>query len=122
MKAMVVGKHGGASVLEVRQLPEPPVGPGQILIAVKAAGVNFADVLARLGLYDAAPKPPSSGRGHQTPADIGSGANDAQRRRRLSGVTMPQRHDGRESPGEREEAGSAALERGFDGILASGVS
>lgn len=58
MKAMVVRKHGDVSVLDLREVADPSPGPGQILISVRAIGVNFADVLARLGIYDAAPKPP----------------------------------------------------------------
>jgi NADPH:quinone reductase-like Zn-dependent oxidoreductase len=43
----------------VQQRPDPPPpGPGQVRIAVRAAGVNFADHLARVGLYPDAPKPP----------------------------------------------------------------
>jgi NADPH:quinone reductase-like Zn-dependent oxidoreductase len=42
----------------VQERPDPPVGPGEVRIAVKAAGVNFADTMARLGLYPDAPKPP----------------------------------------------------------------
>src|SRR4029077_18106371 len=38
--------------------PDPAPADGEVLIAVRAAGVNFADVLARLGLYPDAPKPP----------------------------------------------------------------
>ncbi|HET6999627.1 MAG TPA: medium chain dehydrogenase/reductase family protein [Solirubrobacterales bacterium] len=38
--------------------PDPAVGPGQIRVAVRAAGINFADTLARVGLYPDAPKPP----------------------------------------------------------------
>ncbi len=38
--------------------PDPPVRPGEVRIAVKAAGVNFADTMARVGLYPDAPKPP----------------------------------------------------------------
>jgi NADPH:quinone reductase-like Zn-dependent oxidoreductase len=34
------------------------VGPGQVRIAVRAAGINFADTMARVGLYPDAPKPP----------------------------------------------------------------
>ncbi len=58
MKAVVVKKHGDVSVLEMTERPDPAPGKGEILISVKAAGVNFADVLARLGIYKAAPKPP----------------------------------------------------------------
>ncbi len=59
MRAVVISKHGGPEVLEVRELPDPPVGPGEVRIAVKAAGINFADTMARTGLYPDAPKLPS---------------------------------------------------------------
>jgi NADPH:quinone reductase-like Zn-dependent oxidoreductase len=42
----------------VQQRPEPAPGPGEVRIAVKAAGINFADLLARIGLYPDGPKPP----------------------------------------------------------------
>ena len=58
MRAVVITKHGGLDVLEVQERPEPSPGPGQALIDVRAAGVNFADTLARVGLYPDAPKPP----------------------------------------------------------------
>lgn len=49
---------GGYGVLQVQERPDPSVGPGEVRIAVKAAGINFADTMARLGLYPDAPKPP----------------------------------------------------------------
>ena len=49
---------GGPEVLQVEERPDPPVGPGEVRIAVKAAGINFADTMARVGLYPDAPKPP----------------------------------------------------------------
>jgi NADPH:quinone reductase-like Zn-dependent oxidoreductase len=58
VRAVVITKHGGLDVLEVQERPEPSPGPGQALIDVRAAGVNFADTLARVGLYPDAPKPP----------------------------------------------------------------
>ncbi len=58
MKALVQTSNGGYEVLQVQERPDPPVGPGEVRIAVKAAGVNFADTMARLGLYPDAPKPP----------------------------------------------------------------
>jgi len=51
-------RHGGPDELKTRDLPDPVPGDGEIRIAVRAAGVNFADVMARLGLYPDAPKPP----------------------------------------------------------------
>ena len=58
MRNVVITRHGPPEVLEPREAPDPTPGDGQIRIAVHAAGVNFADVLARLGLYPDAPKPP----------------------------------------------------------------
>ena len=60
MRAVVITKHGDPSVLQVQQRPDPPPpGPGQLRISVHAAGVNFADHLARVGMYPDAPKVPS---------------------------------------------------------------
>jgi NADPH:quinone reductase-like Zn-dependent oxidoreductase len=42
----------------VQERPDPTVAPGEIRIAVRAAGINFADTMARVGLYPDAPKPP----------------------------------------------------------------
>lgn len=58
MKALVQTGNGGYDVLQVQERPDPAVGPGEVRIAVKAAGINFADTMARLGLYPDAPKPP----------------------------------------------------------------
>jgi NADPH:quinone reductase-like Zn-dependent oxidoreductase len=58
MKAVVLTGTGGYDVLQVQGRPDPPVGPGEVRIAVKAAGINFADTMARVGLYPDAPKPP----------------------------------------------------------------
>ena len=58
MKAVVLTGTGGYDVLQVRDMPDPEVGPGGVRIAVKAAGINFADTMARIGLYPDAPKPP----------------------------------------------------------------
>lgn len=60
MRAVVITKHGDPSVLQVQERPDPPPpGPGQLQIEVRAAGVNFADHLARVGMYPDAPKVPS---------------------------------------------------------------
>lgn len=58
MKSVWIPRTGPPEVLEVRDGPEPTPGPGQVLVRVRAAGVNFADVMARLGLYPDAPKLP----------------------------------------------------------------
>jgi NADPH:quinone reductase-like Zn-dependent oxidoreductase len=58
MRAVVITKHGGPEVLKVQERPDPPLGPGEVRIDVAAAGINFADVMARMGLYPDAPKTP----------------------------------------------------------------
>jgi NADPH:quinone reductase-like Zn-dependent oxidoreductase len=58
MRAVVITKHGGPGVLQVQEKSDPTLGPGEVRIAVAAAGVNFADVMARLGLYADAPDTP----------------------------------------------------------------
>ena len=42
----------------MQERPDPSLGAGEVRIAVAAAGVNFADVMARVGFYPDAPKPP----------------------------------------------------------------
>jgi NADPH:quinone reductase-like Zn-dependent oxidoreductase len=58
MQVVVLTKHGAPEVLKVEERPDPPLADGQVRIGVAAAGVNFADVMARVGLYQDAPKPP----------------------------------------------------------------
>jgi NADPH:quinone reductase-like Zn-dependent oxidoreductase len=58
MRAIVITKHGDPSVLQLQERPDPPLQPGHVRIDVAAAGVNFADTMARTGLYADAPKPP----------------------------------------------------------------
>jgi len=58
VRAVVLTGTGGPEALRVQERPDPPVGPGEVRIAVAAAGVNFADTMARVGLYPDAPKTP----------------------------------------------------------------
>ncbi len=58
MRAVVLTGTGGPEVLQVQERPDPIAGPGEVRIAVRAAGINFADTLARVGLYPDAPKTP----------------------------------------------------------------
>ncbi|HEV7459382.1 MAG TPA: zinc-binding dehydrogenase [Solirubrobacteraceae bacterium] len=59
MRAVVITKYGPPEVLQVQERPAParPLG-GQVTVDVAAAGINFADTMARVGLYPDAPKPP----------------------------------------------------------------
>jgi NADPH:quinone reductase-like Zn-dependent oxidoreductase len=58
MRAIVIAEHGRPEVLTLSDVPDPDVRPGEVLIRVKAAGINFADLFARQGLYPDAPRPP----------------------------------------------------------------
>ncbi len=58
MKKVVITRAGGVDVLAVQEFADPKPGQGEVLIDVKAAGINFADILARQGLYPDAPKLP----------------------------------------------------------------
>jgi len=58
MQQIVTTRSGAVGVLELRRSPDPKPGKGKLVIRVKAAGLNFADILARQGLYpDGPPKP-----------------------------------------------------------------
>jgi NADPH:quinone reductase-like Zn-dependent oxidoreductase len=58
MRQIVTTKNGGVEVLQVQEAPDPKPGKGEVVIQVKAAGLNFADILARQGLYPDGPKKP----------------------------------------------------------------
>ena len=58
MRQIVNTKNGGVEVLQVQQAPDPTPGKGEVVVTVKAAGLNFADILARQGLYPDGPKKP----------------------------------------------------------------
>jgi len=58
MRQVWITKAGKPEVLEVREAEDPIPGDGQVRIAVKSAGINFADIMARMGLYQDAPDIP----------------------------------------------------------------
>lgn len=58
MRQIVTTGTGGIEVLKVQEKPDPKPRAGEIAIRVRAAGLNFADILSRQGLYpDSPPKP-----------------------------------------------------------------
>ena len=85
MRAVVQTGTGGPEVLQVQERPDPPVGPGEVRIAVRAAGINFADLMARSGIYPEAPKPPCVV-GYEVAGEVESVGE---------GVALQQLHDGR---------------------------
>ena len=55
----MVTEKGPPEVLRVLDRPDPRPGPGEVRVAVKAAGINFSDLMARIGLYPDAPPLPA---------------------------------------------------------------
>ena len=51
MRAITVAEHGGPEVLRLTERERPEAGPGQVLVEVAAAGVNFIDTYQRCGAY-----------------------------------------------------------------------
>ena len=58
MRQIWITKAGPPEVLQVREAPDPTPAEGEVRIRVHAAGINYADLMARVGLYPDAPKVP----------------------------------------------------------------
>lgn len=58
MRVVEIARTGPPDVLRVRDAPDPRPAEGQVVVEVRASGVNFADVMGRMGLYPDAPKIP----------------------------------------------------------------
>ena len=88
MKALVITEHGPPDVLRVQERADPEPGPGEVRVRVRAAGVNFADLLGRVGLYPDAPKPPCVV-GYEVAGDVdalGEGVEDFEVGQRVMGA------------------------------------
>jgi len=76
MRAVVITEVGGPEVLQVRDVPRPQPGDGEILVQVSTSGVNRADLLQRRGGYAAPPGSPQDIPGMEfsgTVASVGAG-------------------------------------------------
>lgn len=51
MRAIQVSEHGGPEVLKYTELPDPQIGPGQLLVETEAIGINYIDTYFRTGAY-----------------------------------------------------------------------
>jgi NADPH:quinone reductase-like Zn-dependent oxidoreductase len=59
MKQVWITATGGPQTLQLREAPDPQPQAGEVRVRVRASGINFADILARKGLYPDAPKLPA---------------------------------------------------------------
>jgi NADPH2:quinone reductase len=78
MKAVFVEIPGGPENLKYGDLPKPEPGPGQALVKIAAAGVNFIDIYFRTGLYKADPPVVLGNEGAGTVESVGPGVTDVQ--------------------------------------------
>jgi NADPH:quinone reductase-like Zn-dependent oxidoreductase len=79
MRQIVTTRNGGTEVLQVQEAADPKPRAGEVVVAVKAAGLNFADILARQGLYPDGPKKPCV-MGYEvagTVASVGAGVDSS---------------------------------------------
>jgi NADPH2:quinone reductase len=76
MRAVVVPEHGGIDVLEIQTTPCPDPGPGELIVAVAASGVNFMDVYRREGRYPAPTPFVLGGECAGRVVELGSGVTD----------------------------------------------
>jgi NADPH:quinone reductase len=78
MRAIIVTRHGGPEVLELQEVPDPEPGPGQLLVDVEAAGVNYRDIYEREGQggYSAEPPLGAGAEGAGTVAAVGEGVHE----------------------------------------------
>lgn len=86
MKAALFRRFGGPEVLEIAELPEPHPGPGEIRVAVRAAGVSLSDGSKRRGLMD--PELPQT-MGYEAAGvvdELGEGVTDVAAGDRVFGV------------------------------------
>lgn len=58
MRRIVVIGNGGVNKLRIQEVPDPLPAPDEVIVEVQAAGLNFADILARQGIYQDAPRKP----------------------------------------------------------------
>jgi len=58
MRALLCKEIGPADKLVIEEVPDPVAGPGELLVRVHAAGINFPDLLVIQGLYQVKIKPP----------------------------------------------------------------
>jgi len=77
MKAIVYTEFGGPDVLKLEDRPTPVAGPGQALIKVAAAGVNFIDIYQRMGWYKVSLPAIPGGEGAGVVEAIGEGVTEA---------------------------------------------
>jgi len=89
MQAIRPRQTGGPEVLELAETPTPRPGPGEVLVHVEAAGLNFIDVYHRTGLYPLPLPLPIGLEGAGTVEQVGSSVSDVQVGQRVAWASVP---------------------------------
>ena len=121
MKAAVLVRRGAAtSAFEFRDIPDPLPGPGEVRIHVEYSGVNFADVLARQGLYRDLPTLPVV-LGYEVVGRIDLAGSGVRRLRVGDRVVAMTEFGGYAASALAKEYAVAAIPDDFDGALATAL-
>ena len=89
MKAIRVEKQGGPEVMQLVDLPTPKPGPGQVLVRVEAAGVNFIDTYQRSGAYPMKLPMVPGAEGAGVVEEVGEGAKELKKGTRVAWAGVP---------------------------------
>ncbi|HEU4565017.1 MAG TPA: alcohol dehydrogenase catalytic domain-containing protein, partial [Gemmatimonadaceae bacterium] len=95
MRAAVITRPGGPDVLELRDLPRPEPGAGEVLVRVRASALNRADLLQREGRYPAPPGAPAEIPGIEFAGEVAALGEGVARWRegdRVFGITVGGAH------------------------------
>jgi len=95
MPAVVITRPGGPEVLEIREVPRPAPGAGEVLVRVRASALNRADLLQRQGRYPAPPGAPADIPGLEFAgevAELGSGTTRWRPGQRVFGLAAGGAH------------------------------
>ena len=89
MKAIRIHEYGGPETLRLEDLPAPSAGPGQVLVRVAAAGVNYIDIYQRSGQYKVALPYTLGLEGAGEVEALGPGVTGFQRGQRVAWTNVP---------------------------------
>jgi NADPH2:quinone reductase len=96
MQAIRVHQTGGPEVLRYEEVPDPTPGPGEAVVRVEAAGVNFIDVYHRTGLYKVPSLPFTLGQeGAGTVEAVGEGVTELHPGDRVAWTSVPGSYAGK---------------------------
>ncbi|MCS7482532.1 zinc-binding alcohol dehydrogenase family protein [Umezawaea endophytica] len=125
MKAIQISETGSLDVLHLVELPDPQPGPGEVVIRVEAAGVNFMDIMRRKGVPFDLPTPlpfVPGGEAAGTVVALGDGVENAAVGDRVFGAVGPLMNGGYAELAVANAAGLFQVPPGMDVGRAAGLT